>query len=464
MRCVIRLYISFIKPIKENDLKREKKMSKPIVAIVGRPNVGKSTLFNKITGRKISIVEDKPGVTRDRIYADAEWCGTQFTLIDTGGIELKSQDEMWRHIKAQADAAIDVADVIVLLCDVKSDITASDYDVADMLRRSRKPVILAVNKLDNYKPERLMDYYALGLGEPYGISCEHGTGVGDLLDAICEGLEKSQETDDEEQALKIAVVGKPNAGKSSLVNKILGYDRTIVSNISGTTRDAIDTPFEKDGKKYILIDTAGIRKKKAVEENIEYYSVIRALGAVRRADVCVIVIDAKEGLSEQDVKICGYVHEQGKPSVIVMNKWDLVEKDDKTINEFNKKLDCDLAFMDYYRAVYISVKTGQRVDKVIEAARLSYENACRRITTGALNDIIGDAIRTTEPPSKNGRRLKIYYATQDDVNPPRFIIFVNDTELMHFSYKRYLENVIRRSYDFSGTPIRLCFRQKEEDR
>lgn len=437
-------------------------MSKPIVAVVGRPNVGKSTFFNKVTGRKISIVEDKPGVTRDRIYADAEWCGTHFTLIDTGGIELKSEDEMWQHIKAQADAAIASADVIILLCDVKTEITASDYDVADMLRRSRKPVILAVNKLDNYKQERLFDYYSLGLGEPYGISCEHGTGIGDLLDAVCQGFEKIEETEDE-GALKIAVVGKPNAGKSSLVNKLLGYDRTIVSNISGTTRDAIDTPVEINGKKYVLIDTAGIRKKKAVDENIEYYSVIRALGAIRRADVCLMVVDSKEGLSEQDVKICGYIHEQGKPSVIVMNKWDIVEKNTDTVNEFNEKLDCDLAFMDYYRSVYVSAKSGQRVDKIMDLARASYENACRRITTGALNDLIGDAIRTTEPPSKNGRRLKIYYATQDDVNPPRFIVFVNDSELVHFSYKRYLENVIRKAYDFSGTPIRIYFRQKDED-
>lgn len=437
-------------------------MSKPIVAVVGRPNVGKSTFFNKVTGKKISIVEDKPGVTRDRIYADAEWCGSHFTLIDTGGIELKSEDEMWRHIKAQADAAISSADVIILLCDVKTEITASDYDVADMLRRSRKPVILAVNKLDNYKQERLFDYYALGLGEPFGISCEHGTGIGDLLDEVCSNFEKIEE-DEGGEALKVAVVGKPNAGKSSLVNKLLGYDRTIVSNVSGTTRDAIDTPIEINGEKYVLIDTAGIRKKKAVDENIEYYSVIRALGAIRRADVCVMVVDSNEGLSEQDVKICGYIHEQGKPSVIVMNKWDLIEKNNDTVNEFNKKLDCDLAFMDYYRSLYVSAKSGQRVDKILELARISYENSCRRITTGALNDLIGDAIRTTEPPSKNGRRLKIYYATQDDVQPPRFIVFVNDAELVHFSYKRYLENVIRRSYDFSGTPIRIYFRQKDED-
>ncbi len=436
---------------------------KPIVAIVGRPNVGKSTLFNKITGRKIAIVEDKPGVTRDRIYADAEWCGHTFTLVDTGGIELKSDDEMWRHIKKQAEIAIDTADVILLICDVKSELTASDYDVADMLRRSRKPVVLAVNKLDNYKPEKLFEYYNLGLGEPFGISCEQAIGLGDMLDEVCTYLEKAEAEEEESEAIRIAVVGKPNAGKSSLVNKLLGYDRTIVSNISGTTRDAIDTPFSYNGKDYVLIDTAGIRKKKAVDEDVEYYSVIRALGAVRRADVCLVVVDSNEGLSEQDVKICGYVHEQGKPSVIVMNKWDLIEKDSDTINKFNKKLDCDLAFMDYYKSVYVSAKSGQRVEKILAVAMESYENARRRITTGTLNDLIGDAVRTIDPPSKKGRRLKIYYATQDDVCPPRFVVFVNDSELVHFSYKRYLENVIRKAFDFSGTPIRLYFRNRDED-
>ena len=436
---------------------------KPIVAIVGRPNVGKSTLFNKITGKKIAIVEDRPGVTRDRIYADAEWCGHNFTLIDTGGIELKSEDEMWRHIKKQAEIAIETADVILLLCDVKSEITASDYDVADMLRRSRKPVVLAVNKLDNYKPERLFEYYNLGLGEPFGISCEQALGLGDMLDEVCSYLDKVEEEESEGEAIRIAVVGKPNAGKSSLVNKLLGYDRTIVSNISGTTRDAIDTPFTVNGQNYVLIDTAGIRKKKAVDEDVEYYSVIRALGAIRRADVCLVVVDSKEGLSEQDVKICGYVHEQGKPSVIVMNKWDLIEKDTNTINEFNKKLDCDLAFMDYYKSVYVSALSGQRVKNILAVAMESYENAHRRITTGTLNDIIGDAVRTIDPPSKKGKRLKIYYSTQDDICPPRFVVFVNDSELVHFSYKRYLENVLRKSFDFSGTPIRIIFRNRDED-
>ncbi|MBR3864737.1 MAG: ribosome biogenesis GTPase Der [Clostridia bacterium] len=436
---------------------------KPIVAIVGRPNVGKSTFFNKVTGKKISIVENTPGVTRDRIYADAEWCGHAFTLIDTGGIELKSEDEMWRHIKKQAEIAIDSADVIILLCDVKTELTASDYDVADMLRRSHKPVILGVNKLDNYKPDQLFEYYNLGLGEPFGISCEQATGIGDLLDEVCANLEKVEEQEVDEEVIRVAVVGKPNAGKSSLVNKLLGYDRTIVSNIAGTTRDAIDTPFTVNGQKFVLIDTAGIRKKKAVDEDIEYYSVIRAFGAIRRADVCLMVVDSNEGLSEQDVKICGYIHEQGKPSVIVMNKWDLIEKDTHTVNEFNKKLDCDLAFMDYYKAIYVSAKSGQRVDKILSVALDCVANSRRRITTGTLNELIGDAIRTTEPPSKNGRRLKIYYATQDSVTPPRFVIFVNDSEIIHFSYKRYLENYIRRAFDFSGTPIKIIFRNREEE-
>ena len=435
---------------------------KPIVAVVGRPNVGKSTFFNKVTGKKISIVEDKPGVTRDRIYADAEWCGHNFTLIDTGGIELKSEDEMWLHIKKQAETAIDTADVIVLIVDVKSDITSSDYDVADMLRRSRKPVILAVNKLDNYKPEKLFEYYALGLGEPFGISCEQSTGIGDLLDEICSHFEKIEEEADSE-SIKIAVVGKPNAGKSSLVNKILGYDRTIVSNISGTTRDAIDTPFTAMGQKFTLIDTAGIRKKKAVDEDIEYYSVIRAFGAIRRADVCVMVVDSKEGLTEQDVKICGYIHEQGKPSVIVMNKWDLIEKDTHTVNKFEEKLKEDLKFMDYYKSIYISAKTGQRVEKMLAAVDEVYANACFRVPTGELNDLIGDAVRLQEPPSYQGRRMRVFFSSQVGICPPLFVLHVNDEGLLHFSYQRYLENTIRRAYDFTGTPIRVVVREKKDE-
>ncbi len=437
-------------------------MSKPLVALVGRPNVGKSTFFNKISGERKAIVQDMPGVTRDRIYADAEWCGYNFTLIDTGGIELKSTDEMWQHIKAQAEIGIDTADVIVLFCDARGGLTQSDRDVAEKLRKSKKPVVVAVNKMDNYDPVGLAEFYELGFGEVYGISSELGKGTGDILDAICSHFDKIEE-EEEEGTLKIAVVGKPNAGKSSLVNKLLGYDRTIVSSKAGTTRDSIDTPFEVNGNKYILIDTAGIRKKKAVHEDVEYYSVVRALTAIRKADVVIVVVDSNEGLTEQDVKICGYVHEQGKPSVICMNKWDLIEKDTNTINDFEKKLSTDLAFMDYYKSAYISAKSGQRVEKVLSIARTVYENSQRRISTGLLNDILSDAIRTTDPPTKHGRRLKIYYSTQDGVSPPTFIIFVNNAELMHFSYKRFLENTIRKASDFSGTPIRLFIREKEEE-
>ncbi len=437
-------------------------MSKPIVAVVGRPNVGKSTFFNKITGKKISIVEDKPGVTRDRIYCDAEWCGKAFTLIDTGGIELKSQDEMWRHIKKQAEMAIDIADVVLFMCDVKGGITSSDHEVASMLRRSNKPIVLAVNKLDNYDMTALFDYYELGLGEPYGISCEQGKGLGDLLDTVCSYFD-AVDSEEENERIKIAIVGKPNAGKSSLTNRLLGYDRTIVSNVAGTTRDAIDTHFEYNNQKFTIIDTAGIRKKRSVNEDIEYYSVVRALASIRRADICLAVIDSVEGLTEQDVKILGYIHEQGKPSIVVMNKWDAVEKDTWTIESFKKKLDCDLAFMDYYKSIFISAKTGLRAEKILNMALEVLENANKRITTGTLNDVINDAIRATEPPTKNGRRLKIYYSVQDGVCPPTFIIFVNSQDLMHFSYKRFLENTLRNTFNFEGTPIRLFVREKEED-
>ncbi len=433
----------------------------PLVAIVGRPNVGKSTLFNKIAGRKISITENRPGVTRDRLYADAEWRGKKFTVVDTGGIELKSEDRMWREILRQADAAIDMADVILLLVDGKEELTSSDYDVADKLRRSKKPVLLVVNKVDEFSHDKLFDYYALGLGEPYAVSAEHSQGIGDVLDEAV-ALFGEGETDDSER-LKIAVVGKPNAGKSSLVNRLLGFERTIVTELAGTTRDAIDTPFELDGQKYTLIDTAGIRKKKKVDDDVEYYSVLRAFDAVRRADVCLLVVDSAEGLTEQDVKIAGYVHEQGKPSVIVMNKWDLIEKDTKTVNKFEEKLALDLKFMDYYRSVYISARTGQRAEKVLKLAREVYAHANFRVPTGTLNDLILDAVRTNEPPSYNGRRLKIYYCSQPSVCPPTFVMFVNDGELMHFSYKRYLENVLRRAFDLSGTPVRIVTRGRGEN-
>ena len=436
-------------------------MSKPLVAIVGRPNVGKSTFFNRIVGQRISIVEDTPGVTRDRLYADAEWCGHSFTLIDTGGLEIKSEDVMWSHIRAQAQIAVETADVIVFMLDGKTGLTHEDYEVAAYLRKSRKPILLVVNKLDNNEQHLLYDFYELGLGEPIGISAGQAKGLRDVLDEIVK-LTGKYETEEKEEALKIAVVGKPNAGKSSLVNKLLGYDRVIVSDIAGTTRDAIDTRIKIGDKEYILIDTAGIRRKRSVEEDLEQYSVMRSLGAVRRADVCLIVIDSSEELSEQDVKIAGYVHEQGKPSVVVMNKWDVVEKDTYTIEKYNRKLKEELKFMDYFIPTYVSAKTGKRVDNLIKLAERAYENASRRISTGLLNDVLREAILTNEPPSKNGKRLKIYYVTEVSANPPTFVIFVNDDTLMHFSYRRYLENALRRSFDFEGTPIRLIIRNKNE--
>lgn len=436
-------------------------MSKPLVAIVGRPNVGKSTFFNRIVGQRISIVEDTPGVTRDRLYADAEWCGHAFTLIDTGGLEIKSEDVMWSHIRAQAQIAVETADVIVFMLDGKTGLTHEDYEVAAYLRKSRKPILLVVNKLDNNEQHLLYDFYELGLGEPIGISAGQAKGLGDVLDEIVK-LTGKYETEEKEEALKIAVVGKPNAGKSSLVNKLLGYDRVIVSDIAGTTRDAIDTRIKIGDKEYILIDTAGIRRKRSVEEDLEQYSVMRSLGAVRRADVCLVVIDSSEELSEQDVKIAGYVHEQGKPSVVVMNKWDVVEKDTYTIEKYNRKLKEELKFMDYFIPTYVSAKTGKRVDNLIKLAERAYENASRRISTGLLNDVLREAILTNEPPSKNGKRLKIYYVTEVSANPPTFVIFVNDDTLMHFSYRRYLENALRRSFDFEGTPIRLIIRNKNE--
>lgn len=436
-------------------------MSKPLVAIVGRPNVGKSTFFNRIVGQRISIVEDTPGVTRDRLYADAEWCGHSFTLIDTGGLEIKSEDVMWSHIRAQAQIAVETANVIVFMLDGKTGLTHEDYEVAAYLRKSRKPILLVVNKLDNNEQHLLYDFYELGLGEPIGISAGQAKGLGDVLDEIVQ-LTGKYETEEKEEALKIAVVGKPNAGKSSLVNKLLGYDRVIVSDIAGTTRDAIDTRIKIGDKEYILIDTAGIRRKRSVEEDLEQYSVMRSLGAVRRADVCLIVIDSSEELSEQDVKIAGYVHEQGKPSVVVMNKWDVVEKDTYTIEKYNRKLKEELKFMDYFIPTYVSAKTGKRVDNLIKLAERAYENASRRISTGLLNDVLREAILTNEPPSKNGKRLKIYYVTEVSANPPTFVIFVNDDTLMHFSYRRYLENALRRSFDFEGTPVRLIIRNKNE--
>ena len=435
-------------------------MSKPLVAIIGKPNVGKSTFFNRVIGKRLAIVENIPGVTRDRIYADAEWCGREFTLIDTGGLELKSADSMWTEIKLQAEAAISAADVIVYFLDIKSGITANDLEIADKLRKSRKKIIVAVNKMDVYSPEKLADFYSLGLSEPLGISSEHGNGVADLLDEIVKNFDKT-ETEAESGRLKIAIVGKPNAGKSSLLNKLLGYKRTIVADVPGTTRDAIDTDFDFKDKKYTLIDTAGIRKKSSVSTDLEYYSVLRALNAVRRADVCLIVIDSGESITEQDVKICGYAHEQGKPSVIVMNKWDLIEKDSFTVNKFNQKLSAELAFMNYFKPIYISALTGLRVEKVLAAAEEVYENNSRRVTTSRLNDVIIDCVNSTEPPTVNGKRLKILYSSQPQANPPVFLIFVNDSSLVHFSYKRYIENSLRKAFNFEGTPIKVVFRNEE---
>lgn len=436
-------------------------MANPLIAIVGRPNVGKSTFFNRVAGRKISITEDRPGVTRDRLYADSEWRGKAFSMVDTGGIEMRSEDTMWREIKKQAEVAIDTAQVILFFVDGREGLTTSDYDVADMLRRSKKPVILVVNKIDEYSEDKVFEFYSLGLGEPYPVSAEHGTGIGDVLDEAVSWFEKGEVFEDE--SLKIAVVGKPNAGKSSLVNRLLGFERSIVTDIAGTTRDAIDTKFSCNGKDYTIIDTAGIRKKSKVEDDVEYYSVMRAFDAVRRADVCLLVVDSTTGLTEQDTKIIGYVHEQGKPSVIVMNKWDLIEKDTNTINKFESKLKEDLKFMDYFKSVYISAKTGQRTEKLLAIADEVYAHSQFRIATGMLNDVITDAVRANEPPSYNGRRLKVYYASQVSVAPPTIVLFVNSSDLLHFSYERFLENTLRKAFDFSGTPIKILTREKKND-
>lgn len=437
-------------------------MNKPLIAIVGRPNVGKSTLFNRLAGERISIVEDTPGVTRDRVYADCEWCGHAFTLIDTGGLELKSEDEMWMHIRAQVELAIDASDAIVYVVDGKTGLTLDDEAITAYLRRAKVPVILAVNKIDNNEMHETYQFFSLGFGEPYAVSAAQGKGLGELLDAIVEAVPAVAPEEDED-VIKIAIVGKPNAGKSSIVNRLLGYERVIVSNIAGTTRDAIDTELTVGGDKYVLIDTAGICKKKAIGEDLERYSVMRSFLAVRRADVAVIVCDAAEGMTEQDVKIAGYVHEQGKPSLIVMNKWDLVDKDSHTIEKFEKKLREDLKFMDYFKSLYISAMTGKRAETILPACRLVLANSRRRISTGLLNEVLQDAIRISEPPSRLGKRLKIFYITEVSVTPPTFVIKVNDPELMHFSYKRYLENALRRSFDFEGTPIRLSVRQNNEE-
>ena len=435
---------------------------KPLIAIVGRPNVGKSTLFNRIAGGQIAIVEDTPGVTRDRIYADCEWCGRAFTLIDTGGLELKSEDEMWMHIRAQVEIAVEASDAIIYVVDGKTGLTLDDEAIAAYLRKAKVPVILAVNKIDNNELHEAYGFYSLGFGEPYAVSAAQGKGIGELLDAVTDAVPAVAPEEDED-VIKIAIVGKPNAGKSSIVNRLLGYERVIVSDVAGTTRDAIDTPITVGGDNYVLIDTAGIRRKKSVGDGLERYSVLRSLLAVRRADVAVIVLDSAEGVTEQDVKIAGYVDAQGKPSVVVMNKWDLVAKYTHTIEKYEKKLHEDLKFMDYFKSVYVSAMTGKRADAILPACRKVLANSRRRIATGLLNEVLADATRISEPPSKLGRRLKLLYITEASVAPPTFVLKVNDPDLMHFSYKRYLENALRRSFDFSGTPIRLLVRGGKEE-
>lgn len=439
-------------------------MKKPLVAVVGRPNVGKSTFFNKICGKRISIVDNTPGVTRDRIYADAEWCGYHFTLVDTGGLDVKSTDHFQTHIRNQASIAMDLADVILFMVDGRDGITPADHEVSEILRRQSKKVILVVNKLDNFEVEKSYDFYELGLGEPFPISCEQSKGLGEVLDAIVECFkEKAPETN--ENRLKIAVVGRPNAGKSSIVNAMLGEERVVVSDIAGTTRDAIDTPFTFNGKQYTLIDTAGMRRERSIEQSsVESYSVIRALEAIKRADLVLIVFDASEDITEQDVRIAGYVHEEGKPSIIVMNKWDLVEKDGKTMNAYQTMLSEKLSFMSYFKPLYLSALTKKRMGTIMPSVDEVFEHASRRITTGTLNEIIQQATLTNEPPYRNGRRLKLYFATQAETNPPTFVLFVNDASLMHFSYLRFLENRLRVAIDFSGTPVRFVLKNKNEEK
>lgn len=439
-------------------------MKKPLVAVVGRPNVGKSTFFNKICGKRISIVDDTPGVTRDRIYADAEWCGYNFRMVDTGGLDSKSGDVFQSNIKEQADIAIDLADVIVLMVDGKQGITQNDHEVADYLRKCNKPVVLVVNKLDNFEVENTYDFYSLGLGEPFPISCEQSKGLGEVLDEIVSHFDERMLAEEESDSIKVAIVGRPNVGKSSITNRILGEDRVVVSDVAGTTRDAIETDFVANGQKYTLIDTAGLRRKRGIEnESVESYSVIRSMEAIKRADVVLIVFDSSEEISEQDVRIAGYVHEEGKPSVIVMNKWDKIEnKDGNTINRYLDKLKLDLSFMDYFIPVFTSAVTGKRLFDVIEKINLAYNNSRRRITTGSLNELLANAILSNEPPYRNGRKLKIQYITQATVAPPTFVLFVNDASLMHFSYLRYLENRFRNAVDFSGTPIKFITRSRDE--
>ena len=437
-------------------------MSKPIVAVVGRPNVGKSTFFNKVVGRRVSIVEDTPGVTRDRIYAEAEWRGIEFALIDTGGIEPDSKDVILSQMRQQAQVAMDTADVILFMTDGKEGLTASDREVAMMLMRTGRKVVLAVNKIDTANlPDDFYDFYELGLGEPIAISAANMLNLGDLLDQIVDGLPGTEEDQDEDR-IKIAVIGKPNVGKSSLINELLGQNRVIVSPIAGTTRDSIDTPFEEDGQPYLLIDTAGIRRKSKVNEDIERYSVIRAVAAIERCDICLLMIDAAEGITEQDKKIAGVAHEAGKGIVVVVNKWDLVEKETNTMKEFRQEIAKELTFMSYAPSVFISVLEKQRIQNILSTAKAVAENRAMRISTGQLNSLITDATMMKQPPSDKGKRLRIYYVTQVGVKPPLFSFKINSRELMHFSYARYLENKIREGFGFSGTSIKFVFREKGE--
>ena len=435
-------------------------MSKPIIAIVGRPNVGKSMLFNKIIGRRLSIVEDTPGVTRDRIYGESDWRGRKFTLIDTGGIEPRTDNQILAFMREQAQIAIDNATVIVFLCDVKTGMTASDQEVASMLRRCGKPVVLAVNKVDQGQSPDIYEFYNLGLGDPIAVSAVHGHGTGDLLDACVEYFPPEEEVEEDDDAIKVAVIGKPNAGKSSLVNKILGEERVIVSNVAGTTRDAIDSRFTNEKGSFVFIDTAGMRKRSKVDEDIEKYSILRATMAIDRADVCLILIDATEGVTEQDTKVAGMAHEAGKASIIVVNKWDLVEKDDKTMARMTEDIRRDLAYMTYAPILFISAKTGQRVEKLFDLFDYVANQSAFRVTTGMLNTVLADAQTRVQPPTDKGRRLKIYYMTQVGVKPPHFVVFCNDRRLFHFSYQRYLENCIRSTFSLEGTPIILSIREK----
>ncbi|MDP4144675.1 MAG: ribosome biogenesis GTPase Der [Bacillota bacterium] len=438
-------------------------MSKPIVAIVGRPNVGKSTLFNKIAGKRISIVEDTPGVTRDRIYAEAEWTGHNFTMIDTGGIEPESSDIIVSQMRRQAQIAIETADVIVFIVDGKQGLTDADNEVALMLRKSKKPIVLVVNKIDRLSEEQnAYEFYNLGLGDPITISASQALGLGDMLDVVVEHFKDIDVDDEYEDYVKIAMVGRPNVGKSSLINKLLGEERVIVSDVPGTTRDAIDSFLETDDGKFILIDTAGLRRKSKVKEEIERYSVIRTLAAIERADVCILVVDATEQLSDQDEKIIGYAHELNKAIMVIVNKWDLIEKDDKTMNNYKQNLQYNLDFMRYAPYLFISAKSGQRVGKVLSLAKKCYDNYDKRIGTGVLNDVISKAVLMKEPPVVGIKRLKIYYVTQVGTKPPTFVFFVNDTNALHFSYERYLENQLRDSFDFEGTGIKLVFRERKE--